>query len=61
MKISREIEAGDLREFPMTAERQNIGHILDIMGKLTNQPSAVMNMLKPKDVTKLASVFESFF
>lgn len=59
--ISRELEAGDMRDYPTDPNQQNFGQILDIIGKLAAQPPAVMNKIKPVDLTQITEVFQRFF
>jgi hypothetical protein len=59
--ISRELEAGDLRDMPAAPEHQTVGHVLDIIGKLANQPPTVMSKLGAKDIAKVSEAFQRFF
>jgi hypothetical protein len=59
--IERDLQAGDLRDLPANPEQQTIGHILDVVGKLSNQPPSVMSKISTKDIQNVSEVFERFF
>jgi len=53
----REPVAGDLRDIPMDPKN---GHMLDLLGRLSNKPAAIINRLSIPDMAEAMGIVGKF-